>query len=127
MKKLITILMILLIPISYAGAEEEKTVDVDKDKTLILLKGYLPMVARYNAVFFPEKMAKENVMTDVFDFGEEQRRMIGFDRSGVGGERTSFSNRYENDKNNTPSFSWIIIPNIKESQPSGIIQFTYSF
>lgn len=127
MKKLITILMILLIPISYAGAEEEKTLDVDKDKTLILLKGYLPMVARYNAVFFPEKMAKENVMTDVFDFGEEQRRMIGFDRSGVGGERTSFSNRYENDKNNTPSFSWIIIPNIKESQPSGIIQFTYSF
>lgn len=127
MKKLITILMILLIPISYAGAEEEKTVDVDKDKTLILLKGYLPMVARYNAVFFPEKMAKENVMTDVFDFGEEQRQMIGFDRSGVGGERTSFSNRYENDKNNTPSFSWIIIPNIKESQPSGIIQFTYSF
>jgi len=127
MKKLVIILMMLLIPISYAGAEDKKPVDVAKDKTLMLLKGYLPIVARYNTVFFNEKMTEHNDMAVFFDDMEEQGQMIGFDRMSTGGERTSSLSRYENDKNNTSSFSWIIIPNIKESQPSGIIQFIYSF
>ncbi len=58
---------------------------------------------------------------------EGQRRIIGFGRMGAGDEITNPLNEYENKKINTSPFSWIIIPNIEESQPSGIIQFTYSF
>ena len=117
----------LLVPTSYVSAEDKKTVDLAKDKTLMLLNGYLPLVAKYNYVFFKERMTKENEMADFLDRMEGQRRIIGFDRMVAGGEITNPLNEYENEKNNTSSFSWVIIPNIRESQPSGIIQFTYSF
>jgi hypothetical protein len=128
MKKIIVaVIIIVLIPISYVGAEDKETVDSVKDKTLMLLKGYLPLVAKYNYVFFKERMTKENEMANFLDCIEEQRRIIGFGRMGAGGEITNPLNEYENEKINTSPFSWIIIPNINESQPSGIIQFTYSF
>jgi len=127
MKRLIIILMMLLIPISYVGAEDKETVDLAKDKTLMFLKGYLPLVAKYNYVFSKERMTKENEMADFLDSIEEQRRIIDFDRMGAGGEITNLLNEYENEKNNAWPFSWIIMPNIIESQPSWIIQFTYSF
>jgi hypothetical protein len=128
MKKIIVaVIIIVLIPISYVGAEDKETVDSVKDKTLMLLKGYLPLVAKYNYVFFKERMTKENEMANFLDCIEEQRRIIGFGRMGSGGEITNPLNEYENEKINTSPFSWIIIPNINESQPSGIIQFTYSF
>jgi hypothetical protein len=128
MKRLIIIiLMTLLIPISYVDAEDKETVDPVKDKALMLLKGYLPLVAKYNYVFFKERMTKENEMADFLDSIEEQRRIVDFGRMGVGDEITNPLNEYENEKNNTSLFSWIIIPNIQESQPSGMIQFTYSY
>lgn len=124
---IIIILMMLLVPATYVSAEDKETVDIAKDKTLMLLKGYLPLVAKYNDVYFKERMTKEDEIADFLGSIEEQRRIIGFDRMGAGGEITNPLNEYENEKINTSSFSWIIIPNIKESQPSGIIQFTYSF
>ena len=128
MKRLIIIILItLLIPISYVGADDKESVDLAKDKTLMLLKGYLPLVAKYNYVFFKERMTKENEMADFLESIEEQRRIIGFGKMGAGGEITNLLNEYENEKINTSPFSWIIIPNFRESQPSGIIQFTYSF
>lgn len=128
MKRLIIIiLMMLLIPISYVSAEDKETVDLAKDNTLMLLKGYLPKLAKYNYVFFKERMTKENEMADFLDSIEEERRIIDFGRIGAGDEITNLLNKYENEKINTPTFSWIIIPNIEESQPSGIIQFTYSY
>jgi len=119
--------MMLLVPANYVSAEDKETVDIAKDKTLMLLKGYLPLVTKYNYVYFKERMTKEDEIADFLGSIEEQRRIIGFDRMGAGGEITNPLNEYENEKINTSSFSWIIIPNIKDSQPSGIIQFTYSF
>ena len=128
MKRLIIIiLMMLLVPVSYVGAEDKGTVDSAKDKTLMLLKGYLPLVAKYNYFYFKERMTEENEMADFLDRIEEQRRIVGFDRMGARDEITNPLDEYENKKNNISPFSWIIIPNIEESQPSGIIEFTYSF
>jgi hypothetical protein len=127
MKKFIIAIMMVLLSIGYLGAEDKETADPAKDKTLMLLKGYLPLLAKYNYVLFKERMTKENEMADFLDRMEGQRRIIGFDRMGAGGEITNPLNEYENEKNNTSPFSWIIIPNVRESQPSGIIQFTYSF
>ena len=127
MKRLIIILIILFMPVGYVGAKDKETVDLAKDKTLMLLKGYLPLVAKYNYVFFKERVTKENEMADSLDYMEEQRRIIDFGRMSAGSEITNNLNEYESKKNNTWPFDWIIMPNIKESQPSWIIQFTYSF
>ena len=117
----------LLIPISYVGAEDKETVDPAKEKTLMPLKGYLSLPFKYKRYFYKERMTKENEIADFLDSIEEQRRIIDFDRMGAGGEITNLLNEYENEKNNAWPFSWIIMPNIIESQPSWIIQFTYSF
>jgi len=109
------------------GADDKESVDLAKDKTLMLLKGYLPLVAKYNYVFFKERMTKENEMADFLDSIEEQRRIIGFGRMGVGGEITNPLNEYENKKNNTSPFSWMIMPDIKEGQHAWLIRFSYSF
>jgi hypothetical protein len=127
MKRLIIILIILFMPVSYVGAEDKETVDFAKDKTLMFLKGYLPLVAKYNYVFFKERVTKENEMADSLDYMEEQRRIIDFGRMSAVSEITNNLNAYDSKKNNTWPFDWIIMPNIKESQPSWIIQFTYSF
>ena len=125
MKRLIIIiLMMLLVPTSYVSAEDKEIVDLAKYETLILFKGYLPLMDKYYYVFLNEKMTKENEMSDCLDsIGEEKR----FGRIGIGGKITNLLNKYENEKINTPTFSWIIIPNLEENQPSGIIQFTYSY
>ena len=117
----------LLIPVSYVSAEDKETVDPVKDKALMLLKGYLPLVAKYNYVFSEERMTKENEMADCLYCIEDQRRIIDVGGMGTRGEKTNPLNEYEKEKNNTWPFGWIIMPNIIESQPSWIIQFTYSF
>lgn len=128
MKRLIIIiLMMLLVPVSYVGAEDKETVDLAKEKTLMPLKGYLSLPFKYKRYFYKERMTKENEMADFLDSIEEQRRIIGFGRMGVGGEITNPLNEYENKKNNTSPFSWMIMPDYKEGQPAWIIQFTYSF
>lgn len=125
MKRLIIIiLMILLIPTSYVSAEDKETVDLPNYNTLMLIKGYLSLGDKYDYVFLNEKMTKENEMSDYFDFIGEKKR---FGRIGIGSKITNPLNEYENEKIKISPFSWMIIPNIEESQPSGIIQFTYSF
>jgi hypothetical protein len=125
MKRLIIImLMMLLVPTSYVSAEDKETVDFAKYKTLMSSKGYLPLIDRYYYVFINEKMTKEKEMPDCLDYiGEKER----FGQISIGGKITNPLNEYGNEKVKTSPFSWIIIPNIEESQPSGIIQFTYSF
>lgn len=125
MKRLIIIiLMMLFVPTSYVSAEDKETVDLAKYETLMLFKGYLPLVDKYYYVFLNEKMTKENKMSDCLDCIGEIKR---FGRIGIGGKITDPLNEYENEKVKTSPFSWVIIPNIEEGQPSGIIQFTYSF
>jgi len=127
-KRLIKIILImLLIPIGYVSAEDKETVDPAKEKTLMPLKGYLSLPFKYKRYFYKERMTEENEMADFLDSIEEQRRIIGFGRMGVGGEITNPLNEYENKKNNTSPFSWMIMPDIKEGQPAGIIKFTYFF
>ena len=125
MKRLIIIiLMMLLVPTSYVSAEDKETVDFTKYKTLMSFKGYLPLIDRYYYVFINEKMTKEKEMSDCLDYiGEKER----FGQISIGGKITNPLNEYGNEKVKSSPFSWIIIPNIEESQPSGIIQFTYSF
>jgi len=128
MKRLIIIiLMMLLVPVSYVGAEDKETVDLAKEKILMPLKGYLSLPFKYKRYFYKERMTKENEMADFLDSIEEQRRIIGFGRMGVGGEITNPLNEYENKKNNTSPFSWMIMPDIKEGQNAWLIRFSYSF
>ena len=125
MKKLILIiLMVLLVPTNYVFAEDKETGDLPKYNTLMLFKGYLTLVDKYDYVFLNEKMTKENEMSDCLDYIEEKKQ---FGRIIIRGKITNPLNESENEKIKTSPFSWIIIPNIEESQPSGIIQFTYSF
>ena len=128
MKKIIVVVIIIvLIPIGYVGAEDKQTVDDINVKTSMPSEGYLPLPAKHKYYYYIEGMTKETEKTDCLDCIEGQRRIIGFDRMGVGDEITNPLNEYENEKNNTSPFSWTIIPNIEESQPSGMIQFSYSF
>ena len=127
MKRLIIILVMLLLPISYVGAEDKETVDPAKDKTLMPFKGYLSLPFKFKRYFYKERLTKENEMADFLDSIEEQRRIIGFGRMGVGGEITNLLNTFENEKIKTSPFSWMIMPDIKEGQPAWLIRFTYSF
>ena len=125
MKKLILIiLMVLLVPTNYVFAEDKETGDLSKYNTLMLFKGYLTLVDKYDYVFLNEKMTKENEMSDCLDYIEEKKQ---FGRIIIRGKITNPLNESENEKIKTSPFSWIIIPNIEESQPSGIIQFTFSY
>ena len=128
MKRLIIIiLMMLLIPISYAAAEDKETVDDVNVKTSMPSEGYLPLPAKHKYYYYTEGMTEETEKADCLDCIEGQRRIIGFDRMGAEDETTNPLNESENKKNNTSPFSWILIPNIEEEQPSGMIQFSYSF
>jgi hypothetical protein len=109
------------------SAGDKETLNFAKDKTLMFLNGYLPIAAKYNYAFFNEQMAKENEISDFLDSKEEQRRIVGFDRMDAENEITNFSSGYQKTTFTIPSFSWIIIPNLIGSQPSGMIQFTFSF
>lgn len=116
--------MMLLVPTSYVSAEDKETVDFANCKTLMSFKGYLPLIDRYYYVLINEKMTKEKEKSDCLDYiGEKER----FGQISIGGKITNPLNDNGNEKVKTSPFSWIIIPNIEESQPSGIIQFTYSF
>lgn len=127
MKRLIIIiLMMLLVPLKYLGAEDKEPLDLFKDNTFMVLRGYLPLMP-HNYVFLKEGTTREIEMMDYLDCIDEQRRFLGYGRMGIGGEITNPFNEYYNEKIKTSPFSWMIIPNIEESQPSGIIQFTYSF
>ncbi|MCJ7538123.1 MAG: hypothetical protein MUO88_00535 [Desulfobacterales bacterium] len=127
MKKFIIAIVMLLIPISFVGAENKETVDVVNVKTSMPSEGYLPLPAKHKYYYYKEDMTKETEKADCLDCMEGQRRIISFDSLGAGDEITNPLNEYENKKINASPFSWILIPDIKESQPSGIIQFTYSF
>ncbi len=117
----------VLISIGYLGAEDKETVDPVKDKTLMPLKGYLPLPAKYKYDFYKEVMTKETEKADCQDCIEGHRRIIGFDRMGAGDEITNPLNEFENEKINTSPFSWNFMPDIKEGQLEGMIQFSYSF
>ena len=128
MKKiLVAVIIMVLTPIGYVGAEEKGTVIVANVKTSIPSEGYLPLPAKHAYYFFNEGMTKETKRADFLDCIEGQRRIISYGRMSAGDEIINPLNEYENKKNNTSPFSWIFIPDIKEGQPEGIIRFSYSF
>jgi hypothetical protein len=87
MKKIIVaVIIIVLVPISYVGAEDKHTVDPDNNKTLTPLKGYLPLPAKYKYYFYKEGMTKETEKADFLNCIEGQRRIISFGRMSAGDE-----------------------------------------
>ena len=103
----------LLIPISYVGAENKETVDVVNVKTSMPSEGYLPLPAKHKYYYYKEVTTKETETVDCLDCIEGQRRIIGFDRMGARDEITNPLNEYESKKINASPFSWILIPNIE--------------
>jgi len=128
MKKIIVAVLIMaFIPISYVGAEDKQTVDGINVLTLVPSEGYLPLSPKYKYYYYKKGMTNETEKADCLDCIEEQRRIIDFDRMGAGDEITNPLNESENEKINTSPFSWKFIPDIKEGQPEGMIQFSYFF
>jgi hypothetical protein len=128
MKKIIVAgLIMAFIPISYAGAEDKRTVDAFNVITSMPSEGYLPLSPKHKYYYYKEGMTNETEKADCLDCIEGQRRIIGFDRMGVGDEITNPLDEYENEKINTSSFSWIFMPDIREGKLEGIIQISYSF
>jgi len=128
MKKIIVAVLIMaFIPISYAGAEDKGTVDAVNVITSMPSEGYLPLSPNPKYYYDKEGMTNETEKADCLDCMEDQRRIIGFDRMGVGDEITNPLNESDNKKINTSPFSWTFIPDIKEGQPVGMVQFSYSF
>ena len=54
----------VLISIGYLGAVNKKTVDPVNDKTIMPLKGYLPLPVKYKYRFYKKGMTKENEKAD---------------------------------------------------------------
>jgi len=128
MKKIIVAVLIMaFIPISYAGAEDKGTVDAVNVITSMPSEEYLPLSPKSKYYYYKEGMTNETEKADCLDCIEEQRRIIDFDRMGAGDEITNPLNESENEKINTSPFSWKFIPDIKEGQPEGMIQFSYFF
>jgi hypothetical protein len=64
MKKIIVaVIIMVLIPISYAGAEDKQTVDPAKDKTVTSWKGYV-VPPEYKYYFYKEGMTVESENKD---------------------------------------------------------------
>jgi hypothetical protein len=88
MKKIIIVIIVVFISISYLGAVDRKTVDPVNDKTVMPLKGYLPLPVKYKYHFYKKGMTKEAEKADLFDCIEGQRRIIGYGRLAGGDEGT---------------------------------------
>jgi hypothetical protein len=78
----------VFISISYLGAVDRKTVDPVNDKTVMPLKGYLPLPVKYKYSFFKKGMTKETEKADFFDCIEGQRRIISYGRMTARKEET---------------------------------------
>jgi len=87
MKKIIIVIIVIFISISYLGAVDKKTVDPVNDKTVMPLKGYLPLPVKYKYHFYKKGMTKETEKADFFDCIEGQRRIISYGKLTVGDEQ----------------------------------------
>jgi hypothetical protein len=89
MKKIIVaVIIMVLIPISYVGAEDKQTVDAVNVKTSMPLEGYLPSPAKSTYYIFKERMIKETEKANFLDCIEGQRRIISYGRTAAGNEET---------------------------------------
>ena len=89
MKKiLVAVIIMVLTPIGYVGAEEKGTVIAANVKTSIPSEGYLPLPAKHAYYFFNEGMTKETKRADFLDCIEGQRRIISYGRMSAGNEET---------------------------------------
>jgi len=78
----------VFISISYLDAVDKKTVDPVNDKTVMPLKGYLPLPSRYKYHFYKKGMTKENEKADFLDCIEGQRRIISYGKMAAGDGET---------------------------------------
>jgi hypothetical protein len=88
MKKIIIVIIIVFISISYLGAVNKKTADPVNDKTVMLLKGYLPLPTKYTYSFYKKGATKESEKADFLDCIEGQRQIISYGSFAAGNEET---------------------------------------
>lgn len=88
MKKIIIAIIMVFISISYLDADNKKDVDPVNVKTVMPLKGYLPLPAKYKYRFYKEGTTKETENADLLNCIEGQRRIISYGRIASGNEKT---------------------------------------
>jgi hypothetical protein len=96
MKKIVIVIIMIFISISYLGAVNKKTVDPVNDKTVMSLKGYLPLPVKYKYHFYKKGMTKENEKADFLDCIEGQRRIISYGRLAAGDGKARSYRGYHN-------------------------------
>ncbi len=94
-KIIVAVIIMILIPISYVGAEDKKTIDTVNFKTYMPSEGYLPLPAKHAYYFFKEGMTKETETADFLDCIEGQRRIVSYGRMREGNEETNPHRGYE--------------------------------
>ena len=90
MKKIIiTVILIIIMPISNVGAEDKDTVRPVNDKTSMLSKGNSQLPAKYKYYYYREGTTKETEKADLLDCTDGQRRIIDMVKMSSGGEETT--------------------------------------
>jgi hypothetical protein len=89
MKRIMTaVIIMVLIPISYIGAEDKRTMDSANLITSMSSEGYPPLQVNHAYYFFKERMSKETEKANFLDCIEGQRRTISYSRMSDGKEIT---------------------------------------
>jgi hypothetical protein len=92
MKKIIVaVIIMILIPFSFAGAEDKGTVDPAK---VMPSKGYLSVPAMQAYHIFKERMAKETDKANFVDCIKGEKRILNYGRMDAGNEEPNPNQEY---------------------------------
>jgi hypothetical protein len=87
MKKIIVaVTIMILIPFSFAGAEDKETVD---PVNVMPSKGYLSLPAMHAYHIFKERMAKETDKENFVDCIKGEKRILSYSRVDAGNEESN--------------------------------------
>jgi hypothetical protein len=92
MKKIIVaVIIMILIPFSFAGAEDKETVDPVK---VMQSKGYLSLPVMHAYQIFKERMAKETDKANFVDCIKGEKRILSYSRLDAGNEEPNPNQEY---------------------------------
>lgn len=95
MRKIIAaVIILLLMPIGYLGAEDQKNINPRKDKISMSSDRYLSTPAMQAYYILKERKTKETEKADFLDCIEGQRRLIRYARMSPGNNETNPHQRY---------------------------------
>jgi len=90
-KVIVTVIIMILIPFSIAGAEDKEIVDPGK---VMQSKEYLSLPAMHAYHIFKERMAKETDKANFVDCIKGERRIFSYDRMNAGNEEPNPNQEY---------------------------------